>query len=168
MFEKIFVTVGTTSFQSLIDLVVSDKAADQFSKWGVKKVLIQGGKSSVNKKDNTWTQSDVEFQCYDYKTSIRDDMRWGDLIICHAGAGTTIEALDMGKVLMVVPNETLMDNHQIQLAEKLHKENYAFMSTVSTFFNEMKLVDPSKIKPFPPANAELLMEHLNTYFKNDN
>jgi len=160
MFEKVFVTVGTTSFQTLVNLVISDKAAEQFSNWGVKKVLIQAGKSNAKEDDNKWIQNDVEFEMYDYKTSLAEDMRWADLIICHAGAGTTIEGLDLGKVLIVVPNEKLMDNHQIQLARKLHKESYAFMTTVDTFFEDVELVDPAKVKPFPAAKPEVLIKRL--------
>jgi len=165
MFEKVFVTVGTTSFEPLVKLVVSSKAVAQFTNWGVKKVRIQGGKSSIKENGSIWTENGIEFDFFDYKTSVLDDMLWADLIICHAGAGTTIEALDMGKTLLVVPNEALMNNHQIQLAKKLREESYAFMATVNTFFDEMEIVDPSKVIPFPPPNTEKLVQRMNEVFE---
>lgn len=40
-------------------------------------------------------------------------------MISHAGAGTCIEVLQAEKTLAVIVNDSLMDNHQVELAEKL-------------------------------------------------
>ena len=47
-----------------------------------------------------------------------------DLIISHAGAGSCLEALENRRRLLVVINESLMDNHQIELACALKECNY--------------------------------------------
>jgi len=57
---------------------------------------------------------------YDRKPSIQDDIDLASLVISHAGAGTILECLDQGKKLIVVVNETLLGNHQSDLAQKLH------------------------------------------------
>lgn len=46
------------------------------------------------------------------------------LIIAHAGSGTILEALRLGKRLVVVPNGELMDNHQVELARELGGQGY--------------------------------------------
>jgi beta-1,4-N-acetylglucosaminyltransferase len=40
------------------------------------------------------------------------------------GAGTVLEALSVNSRLIVVPNTTLMNNHQLELAEELEKQGY--------------------------------------------
>lgn len=164
MFEKVFVTVGTTSFPKLVELGLSERAIEQFVKWDVKNVRVQGGKGN---SATVWTKKGIQFELYDYKSSIKEDMQWADLIICHAGAGTSIEALDLGKILLVVPNETLMENHQKELADKLELENYAFMATVDTFYEKAAELDPSKVKPFPPAQPHLFAEYLKGIIERD-
>ena len=39
-----------------------------------------------------------------------------------------LEALHMGKVLVVVPNASLMDNHQAEVAKALSDEGYLLQS----------------------------------------
>jgi UDP-N-acetylglucosamine transferase subunit ALG13 len=46
-------------------------------------------------------------------------MRGADLVISHAGAGSVLEALHAHKSLLVVVNDSLMDNHQTELAHKM-------------------------------------------------
>ncbi|KAM0335880.1 hypothetical protein ACHAQA_000931 [Verticillium albo-atrum] len=47
------------------------------------------------------------------------------LVICHAGTGTILDGLRIHVPLIVVPNPTLKDNHQEELAEEIQKQGYA-------------------------------------------
>ena len=49
-----------------------------------------------------------------------------DYIISHAGAGIILESLKNKKKVFVVVNDVLMDNHQVELAFSLEKDNYVF------------------------------------------
>ncbi len=55
-----------------------------------------------------------------FARTLKEYIEKADLVIIHAGAGTIIEALRCRKRLIVVVNSRLMDNHQLEIAEKLH------------------------------------------------
>lgn len=46
------------------------------------------------------------------------------VVVCHAGSGTILDAMRIGVPLVVVPNEELLDNHQVELAVELEKQGY--------------------------------------------
>jgi UDP-N-acetylglucosamine transferase subunit ALG13 len=45
------------------------------------------------------------------------------------GAGTILDGMRLGLSLIVVPNDSLLDNHQLELAEELESQGYATKST---------------------------------------
>jgi len=47
----------------------------------------------------------------------------------YIGAGTILDAMRLGLSLVVVPNESLLDNHQDELAEELETQGYATKSS---------------------------------------
>ncbi|KAF4125794.1 beta-1,4-N-acetylglucosaminyltransferase [Geosmithia morbida] len=51
------------------------------------------------------------------------------LVISHTGTGTILDAWKLGLPLIVVPNTSLMDDHQTELAEHLSDEGYTIKST---------------------------------------
>ncbi|GAM91020.1 hypothetical protein ANO11243_090670 [Dothideomycetidae sp. 11243] len=48
---------------------------------------------------------------------------WKAMLI-HQGSGTVLNAMRLALPLIVVPNEKLLDNHQVELAEVLAKQGY--------------------------------------------
>ena len=50
---------------------------------------------------------------------------WNDGIFPLVGTGCILDALRTGASLIVVPNPSLLDNHQLELAEELAAQGYA-------------------------------------------
>ena len=81
---KVFVTVGTTRFDSLVREVLRDSVLKTLKSQGYTSVKVQAGKSAV-------PSGGSGAEVYDYKPSLREDIAEADLVVAHAGAGTCLE-----------------------------------------------------------------------------
>lgn len=157
MFPKVFLTVGTTKFDELINLFDNDdKIIEVLKKIGCKILTVQYG-NGAEPKLNKCKEMGITVATYGLKPTILDDINDADLVISHAGAGTCIEVLGAGKPLIVVVNDQLMDNHQTELAEQLSEEGYLSWSTTQTLvnvlgsFKKMKSYDKGDVSAFISA-----------------
>ncbi|NXL03548.1 ALG13 transferase, partial [Mesembrinibis cayennensis] len=89
-----------------------------------------------------------------FKDSLAEDLGRADLVISHAGAGSCLETLEIGKPLIVVINEKLMHNHQLELAKRLHRDGHVLRCNCSTLVETLQSMDLSTLKPFPPGQPE--------------
>lgn len=158
-FRRIFVTVGTTSFDELITWVFDEKTLGYFKKWKTEEVRVQLGSSKVYTEEQKKI-GNILFNLYQYKDSLLEDYSWADLVIGHGGAGTVSDVLDLGKPLLVIPNETLMDNHQIELGDFLQEEQYAFSSRLKDAHSILSNVKRGGLRKFPSKNTEKFGEVL--------
>ncbi|KAH9254249.1 hypothetical protein BASA81_007850 [Batrachochytrium salamandrivorans] len=117
-----FVTVGTTSFDRLIEELNKPEVRQVLTdSMGVTELCLQIGRGVVQpqldggKLKVTW---------YDFKPTLMEDMQSADVIISHAGAGSIVESLRLNKRLIVVVNDLLMDNHQLELASALEQKGH--------------------------------------------
>jgi len=110
----VFVTVGTTKFDKLIEVI--DSA--EFGEWLHKQnpdltVVVQRGSGEYEPK-SAWIS-----ECFTFKPSLTEDMEGAALIITHAGSGSVLESLKLRRKTCVVVNTDLMDNHQTELANEV-------------------------------------------------
>lgn len=132
-----FVTVGSTKFDALIHQILSQPVLEALASKGYKTLVVQCGNSQLPNEDETeYTSHGVSINLWRFKTSLQEEYEKADLVISHAGqlhcacccnwgliciagSGTILNVLRMRKPLIVVPNTTLLDDHQQELAEAL-------------------------------------------------
>ncbi|KAH6842535.1 glycosyltransferase family 1 protein [Chaetomium sp. MPI-CAGE-AT-0009] len=132
-----FVTVGATAgFRSLLDEVTTAQFFDCLAKHGYTSLQIQCGPDHAAIEERIASLSDEEKHgisvlCFQYTDAMTtnilncrglDNVRPAGCVISHGGTGTIGEVLGIGAPLIVVPNPTLMDNHQLELAETLEAQ----------------------------------------------
>lgn len=107
---RIFVTVGTTSFDSMIENI------DQYFNENKSTMLIFKSQMVI-----IYPKVVLFF-------SFRDDVdvfyNDADVIITHAGAGTLYQLLEKGKKIIAVPNLERIDKHQVDIATYMERNHY--------------------------------------------
>ena len=95
--------------------------------------------------------------------SSAQDIQMADLVISHAGAGTCMEVLEAGKPLVVIVNDNLMDNHQIELAERLALDKHLVFGTVDTLSQTIDRFAEEKdnLVPYRKPDGTIFSNFLN-------
>lgn len=125
----LFITVGTTEFDELIQVLNRIEFVGVVKSLGFSEVTFQIGRSKFNPEDLLNFQDisklqGVEINTYRYKHSLLQDMQAADMVIGHAGAGTVLDVLvNCQKPMIIVINDTLQGNHQQELANALLRMN---------------------------------------------
>lgn len=156
-----FVTVGTTSFDSLVEIVSSsDEVHGALRSLGITRLVLQIGRGGVEppsdttlkpSKDNGKRLLPVEW--FRFAPTLEEHMQSAALVISHGGAGSIMEALANKKPLVVVTNDALMDNHQEELACALDIRGHLRSTTCQGLANALRDISlevPSQFfKPYP-------------------
>lgn len=82
------------------------------------------GNVTNDKTKTTFINSTLELEVFAFSDTITDYISQADLVVSHGGTGSIMDALRLGKPLLVVTNDKLMDNHQIEVAEQFEHEGY--------------------------------------------
>ncbi len=102
---------------------------------------------------------------------MRENIADSRMVIAHAGAGTTLLCLEMGKKPLLVTRRKQfgehIDDHQIQFAKMMDKYGYAAVaydaSDISNIYNQFNKQDSKKIINF--ENKQNLISELNNWFE---
>ncbi|CAA6664138.1 unnamed protein product [Spirodela intermedia] len=132
----VFVTVGTTSFDALV------RAMDTQA---VREELRRRGEDGL-----------VAVDYFTFSPTIADYLLSAELVISHAD-------LRLGKPLVVVVNEDLMDNHQSELADELAARKHLFCSRPQSLGQALRTMDLEALVPYSPGDARPVATHINKF-----
>lgn len=127
---KLVVTVGTTEHEELIAALFPLLPALPFEE-----IYIQIGTSllpsayALGRTELSVTRS-LFITCF--STTLDEEIKNADCIISHAGAGSVlsvIRATPRERILILVPNTTLLDSHQDDLAQVFEMKSWALVAT---------------------------------------
>ncbi|KAL2887481.1 UDP-N-acetylglucosamine transferase subunit alg13 [Ceratocystis lukuohia] len=60
------------------------------------------------------------------------------VVISHAGTGSVLDAMAARAPMVVVPNESLLDNHQRELAQMVEDRKYGVVGTLTTLASDIR------------------------------
>ncbi|XP_053979132.1 UDP-N-acetylglucosamine transferase subunit ALG13 homolog [Hylaeus anthracinus] len=158
--KNVFVTVGTTKFDELIKTVLTTEILEALSLKAYNKLILQIGKTSL--VPNCVPRCGfVAIEYFTLSSNILEYVKAADLVISHAGAGSILDALENKKNLIVVVNQSLMDNHQLELAEQLYMDKYLYYCTCETLLNIVKTMNFTELRPFINNKSIHIAEQIN-------
>ncbi|KAI9853894.1 MAG: N-acetylglucosaminyldiphosphodolichol N-acetylglucosaminyltransferase catalytic subunit alg13 [Vezdaea acicularis] len=144
-----FVTIGATaSFNDLLSNVLKPKFLEALRGAGYTDLLLQYGtegktifeKFLEDEKLGKNYNCNLRINGFAFnKKGLGQEMRAAKgengaaegVVISHAGSGSILDALRINVPLVVVPNPSLLDNHQIELAEELADMGYVVHGDLS-------------------------------------
>lgn len=150
---RVFATVGTTEFDGLVQAVLSDDILSLLSSQGYRQLTLQLGRGP---EPSIPPAAPLEITWYRFKPSLEEDMRSADLLVSHAGAGSILEGMRLGATMVVVVNDTLMHNHQQELAEELGNRQHLLATTPSALGDTLQKLGGSRpkwLQPLPPVDT---------------
>ncbi|GMK55021.1 hypothetical protein CspeluHIS016_0200770 [Cutaneotrichosporon spelunceum] len=163
--KTLLVTVGSTQFPDLSDAALSESALTAFREAGVDTVIVQLGfapipdhvAAVVGRGGGSGELNGVKIKVMRYTASPGEMdalMKSADGVVSHAGSGSILTALRVPRPLLVVPNPTVMDDHQHELADALKAGDYLSVSSVDDLVLGVNEMFKTEHKPFPPAKPE--------------
>lgn len=103
------------------------------------------------------TNNGVELQLFQFAPDLKSHIQSANIVISHAGSGTILDTLRMRPkppTLVVVPNTSLMDNHQVELAEALARDGFVVMGSEETLAEDVGRASETRCERFPDFDAD--------------
>ncbi|MCO5578961.1 hypothetical protein L7F22_032812 [Adiantum nelumboides] len=160
---KVFVTVGTTLFDSLIRAVDTAECTAALARRGYSSLVLQLGRGSYLPLQEDIVDGSLKVDFFTFSPDLKEHLSSAHLVISHAGSGSIFETLRLGKPLIVVVNEALMDNDQAELAKELAAQKYLMYASPGTLLETVINMDLDSLVPYKPSNPSVLVKSLNSF-----
>ncbi|XP_022965783.1 UDP-N-acetylglucosamine transferase subunit ALG13 homolog [Cucurbita maxima] len=160
--RMVFVTVGTTCFDALVRAVDTEQVKQKLYARGYTHLLIQMGRGTYNPTEYHG-EDGLVVEYFSFSSSIADHLKSASLVISHAGSGSIFETLRLGKPLIVVVNEDLMDNHQIELAEELAERKHLYCARPQTLRQTIESLNLDFLIPYTQGDAKPVARLINRF-----
>lgn len=163
----VFVTVGTTKFEELIRSIDSDEVLKALRNRGYTHVVVQIGQGDYvpfERKGSDCIKDEygLTVEWYRLKPAILADLKRASLVISHAGYGSLMESLSLGKPVVAVINDKLMDNHQVDIAQELQRQRCAVACSPQTLASTLAEVDFASFERLPLAQPSRIVSHIDS------
>ena len=169
-----FVTIGATaSFTELVEAVLEPDFCKALEKHSYTHLLVQYGRHGTDFYEECLQQAKIAMPDSKLKVAgfaldengLRKYMipakghgntsATEGVVISHAGSGTVMDALRISVPLIVVPNSSLLDNHQVELAEALAEQEYVVHGRLEDLAGALQEAEDlgKRMKAWPPVNS---------------
>ncbi|KAJ2334193.1 hypothetical protein GGI00_001966 [Coemansia sp. RSA 2681] len=159
----VYVTVGSTGFDDLVQAVCTRSFLQSLAARRFQRLIVQYGSSEdmfVPPPTEAGTFG-IQIESFDYTSNTQRFIDQADLVICHAGTGSILEALHSRKPTIVVVNRELMDNHQSEIAQELSRREYVVAAEPSGLAGAVASGAYSRLVPYPNADPQPIGEILD-------
>ena len=160
------VAVGSTAFEELIQALDCEQFYNLLENAGYAGILFQTGTGAYQPVNQTKSKLKVEI----YKNVILENyIKHSSLVVSHCGAGTLLEALRANATTCVaVVNDSLMGNHQVELADQLDSDGYIVKATPETVLEKVQLVfnKEVRVKKYPEKTEGVLIDLIDDLLLN--
>ncbi|KAL8739208.1 MAG: hypothetical protein Q9181_000099 [Wetmoreana brouardii] len=134
-----FVTIGATAaFDQLLEAVLTPQFLQALQGSGYTTLSLQYGKNGQkilrdSEAFELAKNHGIEITGFDFNKQGLGQEMWAvkagedraeGVVISHAGSGSILDALRIEAPLIVVPNTSLLHNHQVELAEEMARLGY--------------------------------------------
>lgn len=166
IFDRIFVTVGTTEFNELVSILDTEDFIRFIANRGCQSLTLQVGRGDIPCHiESLCAKYHISYEWYRFKDNINEDILKSSLIISHAGAGTIVECLESKKILVVCVNMTLMNNHQTELADEMAQQGYCVATVPEKLLMTLSQEFHTTIRAYPETDFGIFPNYLTSLIK---
>ena len=163
--HQCLVCVGSTEFDTLIKEIDNELFEYMLVKNGFTNLVVQSGKGTYKLRYLSDSKK-LEVKADGFMV-LEPIINQSELVISHCGAGVLLECLrstneGLGTTNVAVINSTLMNNHQMELGSKLHKEGFNHTTTTHKILADLdEIFRKGKFghfKKFPPVKPGVIVD----------